>query len=246
MDELIDELMPGSIPGSIEFRSFEDRSAASIAASELLADLIREDLTENPTTRASLVVSGGSTPGPCFEQLSHSALDWSRVTVVPSDERWVSVSHSDSNERLIKQRLLQDHATKGQVLPFYRAGLDASQAPTMIEQDLLGLQQPFSASLLGMGEDGHFASLFPDFDDLEQALDPLNDTACIMVQTVGSPHLRISLTLSALLNSAHIVLLIFGEAKRLVFETAISGNSGYPVEALLSHATTPLTVIWAP
>ena len=97
-----------------------------------------------------------------------------------------------------------------------------------------------------MGEDGHFASLFPDFEGLKQALNPLNERACIMVQTVGSPHLRISLTLSALLNSAHIVLLIFGEAKRHVFEAASTGDSAYPVEALLQHASTPLTVIWAP
>ncbi len=108
------------------------------------------------------------------------------------------------------------------------------------------MAQPFSASLLGMGEDGHFASLFPDFDGLQKALDPDNKAACTMVQTAGSPHLRISLTLSALLNSLHIVLLIFGEAKRLVFEAAKAGDSKYPIEALLHHSREPLTVIWAP
>jgi 6-phosphogluconolactonase len=97
-----------------------------------------------------------------------------------------------------------------------------------------------------MGEDGHFASLFPDFEDLQKALDPGGRAQCITVQTTASPHLRISLTLSALLNSRHIVLLIFGEVKRRVFEAANNGDSPYPIESLLHHARSPLTVVWAP
>ena len=230
----------------IEFRSFENRSVASAAAAQMLASLIRDALAGKPMAEASLVVSGGSTPGPCFDLLSEEALDWSRVTVLPSDERWVPADDADSNERLIKSRLLQGPADQGKVLSFFRAGLDASQAPRLIEKDLADLPSPFSAVLLGMGEDGHFASLFPDFDGLQKALDPQGKTACTMVQTIGSPHLRISLTLSALLNCAHTVLLIFGDAKRTVFETARSGGSAYPIEALLHETRKPLTVIWAP
>ena len=232
--------------GPIEFRVFENRPEASAAAAEMLASLIREALAAKPTAEASLVVSGGSTPGPCFDLLSEEALDWSRVTVLPSDERWVPADDADSNERLIKNRLLQGPADQGKVLSFFRAGLEASQAPRLIEKDLADLTRPFSAVLLGMGEDGHFASLFPDFDGLQKALDPQGKTACTMVQTAGSPHLRISLTLSALLNCAHMVLLIFGEVKRNVFETARSGGSAYPIESLLHETRKPLTVIWAP
>lgn len=232
--------------GLIEFRAFENRSAASAAAAQILAELIGEALAANPSAEASLVVSGGSTPGPCFDLLSEQALDWSRVTVIPSDERWVPADNPDSNERLIKKRLLQGLADQGKVLSFFRAGLDASQAPRVIEQDLEKLAQPFSAVLLGMGEDGHFASLFPDFDELQKALDPQGEMACTMVQTTGSPHLRISLTLSALLHCMHTVLLIFGEAKRNVFDTARTGGTSYPIEALLHETLKPLTVIWAP
>ena len=141
--------------------------------------------------------------------------------------------------------MLQGRAGQGRVLSFFRDGIDATQAPGLIEQDLEDLGRPFSAALLGMGEDGHFASLFPDFKDLKNALDPLGAAQCITVRTAGSPHLRISLTLSALLDSAHIVLLIFGVAKRTVFEAAKTGGSAYPIEALLTHARSPLTVIWA-
>ena len=232
--------------GLIEFRAFENRPAASAAAAEILATLIGEALETNPKAEASLVVSGGSTPGPCFDLLSEEALDWSRVSVIPSDERWVPADDADSNERLIKNRLLQGLAGQGKVLSFFRAGLNASQAPRLIEKDLADVAQPFSAVLLGMGEDGHFASLFPDFDGLPKALDPQQKAASTMVQTAGSPHLRISLTLSALLNCKHTVLLIFGEAKRNVFETASAGGSAYPIEALLHETRKPLTVIWAP
>jgi len=232
--------------GLIEFRAYKTRSEASFAAADLLASLLRDCLTNDTKAQASLVVSGGSTPGPCFDQLSTEVLDWSRVTVLPSDERWVPGNDPDSNERLIRSRLLQGPAGQGNVLPFFREGIEAKQAPRVIEQDLESLVRPFSASLLGMGEDGHFASLFPDFADLPKVLDPHGKAQCIMVQTAGSSHLRISLTLSALLDSACIVLLIFGEAKRAVLDTAMNGGSNYPIESLLQHVSTPLMVIWAP
>jgi len=230
----------------IKFRAFKNRPEATIAAADLLVGLVGGVLDQSPDTKASLVVSGGSTPGPCFDLMSVTPLDWSRVTVVPSDERWVPPDHVDSNERLIRKRLLTNRAIEGKVLPLFRADTDPSQAPLLIENDLASIAQPLSAVLLGMGEDGHFASLFPDFEELQKALDPGGKPACALVQTAGSPHLRISLTLSALLNCSHAVLLIFGEAKREVFEAASTGGSAYPIEALLREIRKPMTVIWAP
>lgn len=232
--------------GKIDFQAFDSRAEASAAAAALLAELVRMGLSSSPHAQASLVVSGGSTPGPCFDLLSRESMDWSRVTVTPSDERWVPADHPDSNERLIRTRLLRNRAAGGKVLPLYRAGAEAAQAPPLVQAGLADTAQPFSAVLLGMGEDGHFASLFPDFEHLPAALDPATPEPCIVVQTASSPHLRISLTLSALLNSEHIVLLIFGWKKRGVFEAAQGGGSAYPVEALLRHSGKPVTVIWAP
>lgn len=232
--------------GLIEFRAFTTRPEATAAAAGMLVSLVGDVLDQNPDAEASLVVSGGSTPGPCFDLMSATDLDWSRVTIVPSDERWVPPDHPDSNERLIRKRLLTGRAINGKILPLFRAGVEASQAPVLIDKDIAGIAQPFSAVLLGMGEDGHFASLFPDFDGLQKALDPHEQTSSTMVQTAGSPHLRISLTLSALLNCSQILMLIFGEAKREVFEAASAGGSTYPIEALLHEARKPVTVIWAP
>jgi len=232
--------------GSIKFRFFKSRSVASHAAADLLAGLLANKLEEDLLAQTSLVVSGGSTPGPCFEHLSTKSLDWSRVTIVPSDERWVPPCDPHSNEGLIRRQLLQGPAGQAKVLSFFRAGIKAEQAPCVIERDLRALQRPFSVALLGMGEDGHFASMFPDFVGLPEALDPDGKTQCIMVQTDGSPHRRISLTLSALLDSLAIVLLIFGETKRAVFESANTGGSDYPVESLLRYTRCPLTVMWSP
>jgi len=232
--------------GRVEFREFETRTAASAAAANLLAGLLGKKLDAAPRAEATLVVSGGSTPGPCFERLSLEPLDWSRVTVIPSDERWVEVTDAASNEGLIRTRLLQNRAVAGKALSFFRPDLDVRQAPAGIGRDLASLDPVFSAVLLGMGEDGHFASLFPDFDGLRQALDPRSKTTCVLVKTAGSPYLRISLTLSALLHSVHIVLLIFGDDKHDVFETAMRGGSAFPIEALLRETLVPLTVIWAP
>ena len=241
---------PGSriepVPGTIEFRAFESRSAASTMAAGLLASPLRSKLSSDPLAQATLVVSGGTTPGLCFDRLSGEVMDWSRVTVVPSDERWVTADSPHSNEHLIRTRLLQGAASQGKVLSFFRALINAKQASALIAQDLQALSRPFSASLLGMGEDGHFASLFPDYEDLQSALDPRGRALCIAVQTAGSPYMRISLTLSSLLDSALIVLLVFGEAKRRVFEAANTGGSPYPIESLLRHAGVPITVVWAP
>ena len=228
----------------IDFQAFESRAAASNAAADLLASQLVLTLEDNPL--ASLVVSGGSTPGPCFAQLSTKSLDWSRVTVVPSDERWVPAEDPASNEGLIRRQLLKGPAGQAQLLPLFRAGIAPEQAPRVIETELKKLPRPFSVALLGMGEDGHFASLFPDYNGLSKALVPVGTAECVLVQTAGSPHLRISLTLSALLDSSIIVLLIFGEAKRSIFESASRGNGEYPIASLLRHAGCPLRVIWAP
>jgi 6-phosphogluconolactonase len=209
-----------------------------------MAEALRGALEHSAET--SLVVSGGSTPQECFLNLSQKALDWSRVTIVPSDERWVEPHNESSNEHLIRTRLMLGPATAARLLSFYLEELEAEEAPEVISSVLERLPRPFACTLLGMGEDGHFASLFPDFQGLPEALDPENSSQCVMVRTKGSPYLRISLTFPVLLDSNAIVLLFFGAAKRRVFDAAIAGDSSYPVAALLAQNKVPVTVIWAP
>ena len=228
----------------VTLEQYPERLAASRAAAELISNALGESLRR--MDRASLVVSGGTTPGDCFGFLSEKSLDWSRVDIVPSDERWVPADHPDSNQGMIQSELMQLEATSAQFVPLYREGLEASQAPAAIERDLNVLTRPFSCCLLGMGDDGHFASLFPDLAGLRQALDPGSDESCVLVETSGSEHLRISLTLSALLDSEFVLLLFFGRSKLDVFNSASASTGDYPVEALLAQQKTPVRALWAP
>jgi len=228
----------------VNLLEFPDRETASEAAAEWLAKSIRHSLEHQD--RSGIVVSGGTTPGPCFDRLSAIPLEWSRVTVIPSDERWVPGDHPDSNERLIRSRLLVNRAQPGHLLPLYREGVEPGAALSMIKQDLLALGAPACCALLGMGEDGHFASLFPDFDRLQQALDPGYSEPCLVVRTASSPHVRISLSLAALLETERTLLLIFGAAKRKVIDAAAAGNTTFPIESLITNLAAPLSVFWAP
>jgi 6-phosphogluconolactonase len=108
------------------------------------------------------------------------------------------------------------------------------------------LSFPFACSMLGMGEDGHFASLFPDADNLAAGLDIDGDKICIAVSTAASAQPRWSLTLAALSHSDEIALLFFGDAKRKVYEQAKQPNTDYPVSKLLLQKRAPVHVFWAP
>lgn len=223
---------------------FKDRKAAAQAAAEAIATALRRRLAADD--EAAIVVSGGSTPVPVLLALSTTPLEWSRVHVVPSDERWVPADHEDSNEHMIRGALLRNHAADARLVSLYRAGRTPEEACDALQPTLEHLPLPLAATLLGMGTDGHFASLFPDFDGLDEALDLANERWCAGVRTAGSPHPRLSLTLTALACSDRILLLIFGEEKRRVLEDARAGRRELPVSALLTQNRAPLHVIWAP
>ena len=154
--------------------------------------------------------------------------------------------HEDSNERLVRETLLKGRAATAALLPMFRPGSDIVERSAEINAELRQLPFPFACALLGMGEDGHFASLFPDAENLEAALDPDNLNLCLPIETAASPHPRLSLTLSALSRSDEIILLIFGERKRAVLEAAMSPDSDLPVHRLLLQKRAPVNVFWAP
>lgn len=217
-----------------EWIEFEERAAAATRAADFLAAVLRETLAEQAS--ATLVVSGGSTPGPCLQILSQATLPWSRVSVVPSDERCVPPDHADSNIRMIREHLDRGGARAAEFVC-----LHDDEAESRVD----ALAWPSAAALIGMGADGHFASLFPDFDDLQAALSRPHARRTVAVRTAASPHPRISLTLDTLASTRCGVMLFFGAEKRAVYERAAAGAVEYPVTALLA-ATDPLRVVWAP
>lgn len=223
---------------------FASRDEASTATAKWLSDALQATLAEQ--SQAAMVLSGGSSPVAALQALSTMPLEWKRVTVTLSDERWVAANHDDSNERMLRHTLLTNAAKDATVMPLFRSGVDIAAAPRQLQQDFAKLPLPFAATLLGMGEDGHYASLFPDFAGLADALDESGQTRFIPVMTAASPHPRISMTLSALLQSREIILLFFGTGKRAVYESVRAGRSKLPIASLLAQTRVPLRVIWAP
>jgi len=223
---------------------FTSREEASMAASQHIVAALVGHLGEQD--RASLVVTGGSSPADCYSALAKVELPWNRVDVLMSDDRWVPATHDDSNEKLIRETLLTGAAAEAVLHPYYDGNVGIADRCAGFEKELLELPRPFACSLLGMGEDGHIASLFADAENFAQGIDVDGKDLCIPVSTAASPHARISLTLAALLQSAVIVLLFFGESKREVFEQAKALPTAYPVSRLLHQDRVRVYAFWAP
>ena len=223
---------------------FDTREEASRAVAQEIAAALQRRMDGNGA--ASLVVSGGTTPAMTFAELAQTQLEWSRVHVVLSDERWVPPDHEDSNEKLVRETLLTGEAREADFLSVYDADVDVEARCEQLNDELKRVPFPFACSLLGMGEDGHFASLFPDADKLDEALITDWQQLCIPVHTAASPHTRVSLTLAALSRSDEVLLLIFGDKKREVYEAAKEKLSHLPVAALIRQKRAPVRVYWAP
>jgi 6-phosphogluconolactonase len=222
---------------------YASREEASVAAAEQIAAALRTQL--NAQDDAALIVTGGSSPARCYSELSDTELEWSHVHVLLSDERWVPASDDNSNEKLVRETLLINDAAEADLVPIYSADTTAVKRCLKLNELLPAMPLPFACALLGMGEDGHVASLFPDAENLLAGLDENSSDWCIPVSTAASPHPRVSLTMNALLSSEQIVLLIFGESKRDVYERAKSTPDAFPVSTLLSQDRTPVHVFWA-
>jgi len=184
---------------------------------------------------ASLVATGGRSPGPVYDRLVTADLDWSRINVTLSDDRCVDADHPDSNARLVCARLLQCAAAKAPFLPLRPIPDPAALKALM----------PFDVVVLGMGEDGHVASLIPGDPGLEDAL-TTEDLLRKVPAGLGKPPLaRITLTLSAITNARAIFLLIAGTAKREVIERVLTGED-LPVGRLIAQAGDRLRIFWTP
>ena len=208
---------PNADDGTIAGLPLRTAPGAAALADRLAAD-VAASLRAALETRgqASLVVSGGSTPAAMFDRLAHEALDWSRVGVTLADERAVPPDHEDSNERLVRTRLLVDEAAAARFTPLYRSDGDLARVGAALD----ALARPFDVVLLGMGTDGHTASLFPDAPELEAAL--AGDEAVMGIVPPSTPHPRITLTRRALLDARRCVLHVVGAAKRDVLEAAMA------------------------
>lgn len=203
-----------------------------VALAEALASTIAARLSDAINTRgeASLVVSGGSTPKPLFEALRAHELDWAKVSITLADERWVPESDSDSNEAFVKNTLLQDKAAQARFVSLYVDGDTPEEGVAKVHARLQSMAQPFTVLVLGMGGDGHTASLFPDAPGTEQAMRETESLVSI-VRPTSVPQARITLTLPALMNTPCQLLHITGAQKRALLDGVLDNPaaSTYPI-----------------
>lgn len=193
---------------------------------------------------ASLALAGGSTPSDIYRALSGRALDWSRVAVTLTDERWVDPDSPDSNARLVRASLLQGPAQAARLIPLRGPAAVNLEDAARDASALVDALRPLDAVLLGMGADGHIASLFPLNSALQRGLDPAG-TAAVIAAPAGAPapvQPRLSLTLPVLAEAGSLLLTIRGEEKLQVLNSAEA--EALPIVALLRAA--PVHVYWAP
>jgi 6-phosphogluconolactonase len=197
---------------------------------------------------ASLVVSGGRSPVRLFEILRAQPLDWGHVCVALADERWVSPEDADSNERLVREVLLKDHAAPARFLGLKNGAPTPDLGAVSAWETFARVPRPFDAVVLGMGDDGHTASLFPGSPNLPRALNQAAAAGCVGMWSPAAPHPRLSLNLSALLDSRRITVLITGESKWRTYAAACAAGpvEDMPIRAVLRQSRTPVDVMWAP
>jgi 6-phosphogluconolactonase len=146
---------------------------------------------------ASLVVSGGKSPVKLFEILRGQPLDWSRVCLALADERWVSPDNAASNERLVRDVLLQERAAAARFLGLKNGAPTPDLGAVSAWETFARVPRPFDAVILGMGDDGHTASLFPGSPNLHSALNQSAAAGCVGMWSPVAPQPRLSLNLTA-------------------------------------------------
>jgi 6-phosphogluconolactonase len=219
-----------------------DRTSWANKAADKIAELLDQGIAARGA--ASLVVAGGTTPQPIFSRLSTKHLDWPKVHVGLTDERWVRSTHSDSNEYLVRSQLLRNQASSAQFHPLYSNTPKPSAGLVEAERSISSMPRPFDVVLLGMGTDGHIASLFPGLPETRAGLDLHSPSLCVAIDKQQNGYARLSLTITALLHTRLILVAISGRPKRTVALQALAGTSNTPIAALLSHRKDDLEFLW--
>lgn len=212
---------------------------------QAITEFLTLDITKKLTQaiaekgQASFVVSGGRSPIALFNALSHADLDWSKVIVSLVDDRWVNSEHENSNELLVNTHLLINKASTATFIGLVGAqesafdGVDDAVAKfsSVTEIDIM---------ILGMGEDGHTASIFPCCEQLDDAMNVDNNNRLIATKPTTAPFERISLTLNEILAAKQVYLPLSGEGKVSVFETAkqLTDYKKMPIAAVINQHNT--------
>lgn len=210
-----------------------------------LAERLSAELSAllNRQSRVVLALSGGRSPVRLFRKLSTADLEWKRVIVTLVDERLVPSSHPDSNAWLVNKYLLKGYAASATFQPLVTL---PDNAEACLAEAIRHFQYP-DIAILGMGDDGHTASLFPGAAELPVGLDLSTPFPVIAATSPVAPYRRFTLTRAALMKARHLYLSIQGEAKRKVLTQACTQETLLlPISYFVQQTEVPLDVYWAP
>lgn len=246
MTQLIDTRGNGSLelPETTNFREFPDAQTLAVALAAKVAKVLSAAIQANGS--ATLAVSGGSTPMPFFEALSQTSLAWDKVQVLLVDERFVPTVDDASNTGLVKRSLIRNLARQASFIEVAVDTPDAESAAAETNRRYASLHWPLDCCVLGMGNDGHTASLFPGSPQLASACSDSNSQYCCMAEPTGAPHARITLTLPRIRTATALILHITGASKLETLRAAVADlkqPEHMPVRYVLNR---PLTIFWNP
>lgn len=229
-----------------KFCAFADQEVLCQELARQVCSALQEAIEKRGV--ASVVFSGGKTPVPLFAAIAKISIEWQKVFITLADERWIDAADSDSNENLVRKYLLKENAASAAFIGMKTAAATARQGEQVCMARLAAIPVPFEVVILGIGGDGHTASLFPGAKELSVALDMTSGRTCMGITAPGAIHERMTLTLPAILNCRHIIIHIVGQDKREVYEKALGDGpvNDMPVRAVLRQSCVPVTVFWAP
>ncbi len=230
------------LPAGLAAHTFDDPQTLAEALATRVATRLSAAIDDNGT--ATLVVSGGRSPVAFFQSLATQPLDWSRVVVSLADERFVPTEHADSNAGLLQRHLLQGPAAKARFVGLYNVAASLEEAAQVADRTLAELP-PIDVLILGMGDDGHTASLFPNSPNLTEALSLESERLCLPMLAPSVPHQRLTMTRRLLASARLPILSVSGQAKLDTLRTALASDdiAQMPVRAFLDSS---LEIYWCP
>ena len=222
-------------------RNFASIELAAQALAERLAFTLNEAISDRG--QASIAVSGGRTPRLVFQHMRQHRVPWDRVTVTLTDERWVTPDHAESNEWLVRTHLLIGPANAATFKPMFGGESSPQSGQAACEQRLKSIGSPIDAVYLGMGADGHIASLFPGHPAIKS-----RSSQCVAVSAPDICPPRMSLTAAAIMGSRRIFLLFAGADKHSTYKKAQQRGPcrDMPLRLLYGKSQAPVEVLAAP
>jgi 6-phosphogluconolactonase len=227
----------------IELHAFDDPRAQAGALAKAVGGALSASLAAAPGVRATLAVSGGTSPRPFFQALALESLDWARVNVTLVDDRWVDETDSASNARLVRDTLLTQAVSAARFAPLVDVSVSLDARVAALNADA-SYALP-DVAVLGMGEDGHTASLFADAPAHEWTHALQTSERYVAVHPGAAPHARVSLSMSALKGIRQLFLLISGERKLDVLKAAASAPQENAISKLVNDKGVRLDVYWS-